>query len=237
MKPVIGISANYRYEIGEYRLKDYYTQSVLRAGGIPVILPAIPLLSDIEQYILMCDGFILSGGGDVDPNYWGEMAEKELGEIDPLRDQFEIKLTELLFLNRKPLLGICRGCQIINVAAGGSLIQDIKGNFMHQQEAPRDYGLHHVFIEKDSKLAGIIQSEQIVVNTFHHQAVNVPGQILKIAACSADGTIEAVEANSESFVLGVQWHPECMNENHAYNLFKALVEAAGRSTAEVVISK
>lgn len=226
--PVIGISANYRYEMGEYCLKDYYTRSVLRAGGIPVILPAVSLLSAIERYIFLCDGFILSGGGDIDPRYWGETAEKKTGEINPLRDSFEIVLVKELQIRGKPLLGICRGCQIINVAAGGSLIQDIKGNYMHQQAAPRNYGLHDVFIEKDSKLAGIIKSEQIIVNTFHHQALSKPGANLKIAACSTDGTIEAVEASSKSFILGVQWHPECMDNAHADYLFQALVEAAGR---------
>jgi len=226
MKPVIGISANLDGEERTYYLKDYYVASTLSAGGIPVILPAVCDYEIIKSYTSICNAFIISGGGDADPAYWQESPVKDLGEINPIRDNFEINLIRNIMEHNLPLLGICRGCQLINIASGGSIVQDIKGNFQHQQNAPRNYAFHWIFIDKYSKLAEIIKNEKIRVNSFHHQAVKIPGTGLRIAACSSDGTVEAIESTVGKFTLGVQWHPECMDDACSYYLFKSLVDAA-----------
>ncbi len=229
MKPIVGISSGYDFDEKTYTLKENYISAILKAGGLPVMLPAAIDYDIIQWYSQICNALVLSGGGDVHPSYWGEMPDKELGEVNPLRDVFEIELVRNIMITRKPVLGICRGCQIINIAAGGSIIQDLAGNLMHQQRAPRNYSFHQVFIEKDSKLAAILKSEQVKVNSFHHQAVGITGQNMRMSACAADGTIEAIESsNPNQFLVGVQWHPECLEDVYADYLFKALIDAANR---------
>ncbi len=226
MKPIIGISTGYDFDDKTYMLKENYIMSILKAGGVPIMLPAVTEFDIIQSYTESCDAVVLSGGGDAHPSYWGELPDKELGEVNPLRDVFEIELARNMIKNRKPVLGICRGCQIINIADGGSIYQHLAGKLMHQQKAPRNYAFHVVFIQKDSKLAALLKTEQIKVNSFHHQAVKIPGQNMKIAACAPDGTIEAIEFNGPNqFVVGIQWHPECMEDVCADYLFKALIDA------------
>ncbi len=227
MKPLVGISSSYDDEAQVHLLRDHYVWSIYRAGGVPIILPATADYEIIHSYTETCDALLLSGGGDADPSYWGESPDRSLGDINPIRDVFEIELVRQVMRIQKPVLGICRGCQIINVAVGGSLIQNIEGNFMHQQKAPRNYAFHQVFIQKDSKLAAILKTEEIKVNSFHHQAVKMLGPGIKISACALDGTIEAIEFSSRlQFAIGIQWHPECMEDVHANYLFKALLAAA-----------
>lgn len=226
MKPRIGITANYSDEMELHCLKNYYVASVVKAGGIPLLLASHQDMDSLTVYIQTCDGFILTGGGDADPSHWGELPVKELGKVTPLRDGFEIELARRLLKEHKPLLGICRGCQILNIAAGGSLLQDIHSYLNHDQKAPAQYPFHPVFIEAGSRLAQIVGSQSIRVNSFHHQAVKDPGLGLKIAACAPDGIIEAVESRDQFYVLGVQWHPEGMQDNYASVLFRSLVDAA-----------
>ncbi len=224
MKPIIGITSNYNLEENSFGLREYYVSSVSEAGGIPVILPAICQEERLDDYIRICDGFIFSGGGDLDPNYFGESALYHLGEVNPLRDEFEIELARRALTSGKAALGICRGCQIMNVAAGGTLIQHIPTNLCHMQKAPRNYPFHDIFIENDSQLARILESTHIRVNSFHHQAVGRAGQNIFLCAYAQDGTVEAVEGRGDLFYLGVQWHPECMQDLPARRLFTALIE-------------
>lgn len=227
MRPVIGVSTDYDAGGKSYVLGEKYVSSILRAGGLPVMLPPVQDEETIQSYSAICDGLLLSGGEDADPVFWEAWPEKNMGEINPVRDIFEIELTRKIMGMGKAILGICRGCQIINVAAGGSLEQDLGGSFMHRQKAPRNYAFHPVYIQSSSKLGRILACEEIRVNSFHHQAIKIPGHDLKISACAPDGTIEAVEYDGRQLVLGVQWHPECMQDEHAASLFRALVEAAG----------
>ncbi len=227
MRAVVGISSGYEFDDRTFMLKESYVRAIVKAGGLPIVIPAVAEYDIIQSFSQICDGLVLSGGEDADPCYWGELPDKELGEVDPLRDFFEIELARTIIKMRKPVLGICRGCQILNIAAGGSIVQNIKGDFMHRQKAPRNYAFHPVFIQKDSKLAVILKTEQIKVNSFHHQAVNRPGQNIRISACASDGNIEAIEfIDQYYFGMGIQWHPECMDDLYADYLFKALVDAS-----------
>ncbi len=229
MRPIIGITGNYSYEDDFFWLKNHYVASINKAGGTSVILPPLEDEEVLNHYISLCNGFLFSGGGDLDPNYWDEMPDRRLGEINPLRDSFEYKLLQKILGSSLPVLGICRGCQVLNVAMGGTLIQDINTKFSHMQKAPRDYPFHGIVIEENSKLAKILKSNSIRVNSFHHQAIKRLGKGLKISAAAPDGTIEAVESEEHSFVIGVQWHPECLSDEYSYYLFRALVENSRRS--------
>jgi len=226
MQSVIGVTGNYSIEEQTHCLRDYYIKSVQRAGGVPVIIPPLQDESIIEQYLNLCHGFVLSGGGDVDPYYWGEHPGPELGEINPWRDYFELCITRRILNLHIPVLGICRGCQVLNIAAGGSVIQHISSSLNHHQNAPRNYAIHDVHIEKTSKLGNILQTENIRVNSFHHQAVKNLGQNMLSCAYASDGIIEAIERVDFSFAIGVQWHPECLEDKNSAGIFKALVEAA-----------
>ena len=226
MKPVIGLTCNFDENQGNYILKSYYISSIHQAGGIPILLPPVEDETAINEYIKFCNGLIFTGGGDLDPYHWGELPRRGLGEINPLRDKFELLLIQNAIKQQIPVLGICRGCQVINVAAGGSLIQDLRGMMSHQQNAPRNYPMHMVFIKNNSILESIIQNNRIRVNSFHHQAVKSPGNGLQISAYSADGVIEAIENINLPFLVGVQWHPECLEDEYSSKIFKAIIEAA-----------
>ncbi len=229
MKPVIGITANYDGDQNNYRLREYYVHSVGKAGGIPIILPALGQEDLLEEHWRICDGFLFSGGGDLDPFYFGQLPSPELKEINPLRDAFEIRLARKVLVSGKAALGICRGCQIMNIAAGGTLIQNLATDLCHMQKAPRNYPFHDIFIESDSQLARILEGHRIRVNSFHHQAIEQAGEGIYLSAYASDGTVEALEGRGDLFYLGVQWHPECMDDPTAQRLFTALVEKSKHS--------
>ena len=226
MRPLIGICSNYNLETEEYCLREYYVESLLRAGGGVILLPPVNNEEIIEQYLKLCHGVVFPGGGDIDPFYWGEPPRWELGEINPRRDYFEIKLAQEVIARKLPALGICRGCQVLNVAAGGTLLQDIDTTMAHQQKAPRNYPFHDIVIKPNTVLSGILNASEIRVNSFHHQAVKHPGAGMGISAIAPDGIIEAIESREAPFILGVQWHPECMTDKSSEELFVALVRAA-----------
>lgn len=226
MRPLIGICSNYNLEYEEYCLRDYYVQSLLRAGGTVILLPPVEDEEIMEQYLKFCHGVVFPGGGDIDPYYWGELPLKELGEINPRRDYYELKLAQKVIARKLPALGICRGCQVLNVATGGTLFQDINTAMAHQQKAPRNYPFHGIVIKPDTLLFGIIKKNEIRVNSFHHQAVEHPGAGMCISALAPDGIIEAIESREAPFIVGVQWHPECMTDISSERLFTTLVRAA-----------
>jgi len=226
MRPFIGITGNYSLEKHCFYLQEYYVSSIKRTGGAAVILPPTMNEDLIEDYLRLCQGLLISGGGDLDPSYWGELPDSRTGEINPLRDGFELSIARKAFLYRKALLGICRGCQVMNVAAGGSLVQDIPGPMSHMQKAPRAHPFHDIFIASGSRLHKIMGKKIIRVNSFHHQAVRQEGDGMIIAAMSAEGTIEAIESREHPFYIGVQWHPECLQNRLSLRLFAALNKAA-----------
>ncbi|MDD3271177.1 MAG: gamma-glutamyl-gamma-aminobutyrate hydrolase family protein [Syntrophomonadaceae bacterium] len=226
MRPLIGICSNYNIESEEYYLPNYYVESLLQAGAAVILLPPVKDAEIIDQYLKLCHGVVFSGGGDVDPYYWGELPRWELREINPGRDYFEIKLAQKVIARKLPAMGICRGCQVLNVAAGGTLLQDINTPMAHQQKAPRNYPFHDIVIKPDTLLSRITKESEIRVNSFHHQAVEHLGAGMGVSALAPDGIIEAIENREAPFILGVQWHPECMTDKSSEELFLALVRAA-----------
>jgi len=196
-------------------LPQRYVSAVDRAGGSPLVLPPISSTSAIRKYLDMLDGVILSGGDfDIHPRYYGERAENSLGNIIPERTEFELALAEMALRRDMPMLGICGGAQAINVALGGSLIQDIKTQVNsaveHQQSAKKYTGGHPVEVTVGSLLHRIVGRCSLEVNTTHHQAIKNPGKGLVVNAIAPDGVIEGVESIRHTFVLGVQWHPEVL---------------------------
>ncbi|ADL08640.1 gamma-glutamyl-gamma-aminobutyrate hydrolase family protein [Thermosediminibacter oceani] len=233
MKPLIAITCS--LEDGRIFLNHGYYRAVERAGGIPVVVPPLGREQDLGELLDRVHGLLLAGGPDVDPRHFNESPRPGLGEINPKRDAVELYLCREAVRRRKPVFGICRGIQVINIALGGSVYQDIGSEIekplKHRQEAPRWYGSHEVRVEKDSMLYGLIKAETLLVNSFHHQALKDIARPLRPVAFAPDGLVEAVEGISEdAFLLGVQWHPEEMWEVYPeqLELFKSFVEAAAR---------
>lgn len=220
MNPVIGISTNYlTVERGKfigmeriYVNKDY-ADAIISAGGIPLLLPPVEESGITEHYIRLCDGFILSGGGDINPLLYNEMPHPKLEEFHTSLDRAQWLLTQKILKSGKPLLAICRGIQLLNVVLGGTLWQDISAmgqpTMLHSQSSPRGDVFHTVSIKPGSILYELFGSE-IKVNSFHHQCLNQSGSQLEITAVAPDGITEAVEMRGHRFAVGVQWHPEML---------------------------
>ena len=220
-KPTIGISTSIIVDNGgmfpgyhrSYVNRDY-VNSVIAAGGVPIMIPMTEDKEVVEQTLSLCDGLILSGGHDVYPLNYGQEPHKSLGEVFPERDEFDYLLYNLAKEMDIPILGICRGTQIIATAEGGTLYQDlslIDGALKHSQGHSPAMPSHHITINKDSKLYGIIGEERIAVNSHHHQTVNNPGDDMVITATADDGVVEAIEHKTAKFIVAVQWHPEMMH--------------------------
>ncbi len=223
-KPVIGITGNYAER--ENRLAETYYKSVLKAGGVPVIIPPLADTDAIVNTLARIDGLLLSGGGDFNPLYCGEEPSPKLHSINSERDLPELLITRLAYNRQIPMLGICRGIQTLAMALGGKVEQDIepKATVKHSQEADRSEPTHTVNIENDTILHSIYGSDTIAVNSFHHQAVAETGPKFKATATSADGFIEAIESREFKSIMGVQWHPECLDSG--LPLFQWLVKQA-----------
>lgn len=219
-RPLIGISAN-TADI-DLTLRRVYCDQIVRAGGVPVVLPPV---DDAEVLINMLegiDGLVLTGGADYNPLWYGEQPEKELHTINPTRDLPELLLTRLAFNRQIPILGTCRGLQTMAIALGGSLVQDLKTPLKHSQDAPRSEATHSITITEGSTLYGLYGQETFV-NSFHHQAVKDCGPHLQVVATAPDGVIEAVESTEQKALMGVQWHPEWMGDE-GLKLFEWLTQ-------------
>lgn len=235
MRPLIGISANEegasKGRQGLYIGADY-TDGIYDAGGLAWVLPFTTQPEMIADIADRLDGLLLTGGVDVDPRYFGEEPRIGLGEISPVRDEMESLLLRAVLDRNKPVLGICRGIQVMNAVLGGTLYQDLprewSAKLQHAQQAPRQHMAHVVAVVPNTRLADIYGEQQVPVNTFHHQAVHhlAPGFVA--CAHSRDGLIEAMERPGADFVLGVQWHPENLWRIHSGHrrLFGAFIEAA-----------
>lgn len=237
-KPVIGISTFWKEMKGRRyaTLSHYYNQSVIRAGGIPVMVPLLDSTESAADYVSALDGLILSGGDeDVAPSLFGEEPIPELQAVLPERDRWEIALIDAALKQKKPVLGICRGLQIINVAMKGTLYQNIGaqldktiGHF--PKETPMHYLWHNVQIEKGSRLEKIFGVNELMTNSFHNVAVKDTAPGFRVTARTSDGVVEAIESTEEPYLIAVQWHPEALTGNHPefIKLFRSLVEAAGK---------
>ena len=241
MKPLIGITGNFG-DKGCELAKGYY-QSVLEAGGSPVVIPPYTDASAMSALLDELDGIILSGGSDMNPLLVGEEPIPQLHGINPERDVPELMLIRQAYERQIPILGICRGIQMLAAALGGSIYQDLGVQYhdapliKHSQDLVREQASHTVYIEQDSMLGRIFtqsglgtgeKGEYVLpVNSFHHQAVRCPGELFKVSARSSDGVIEAMESNEHKSILGVQWHPECFilaGDRSQMPIFKWLVD-------------
>lgn len=218
-KPIIGIPTHLMFIGNSLGGKDIcyiseeYCQSVSKAGGIPLLLPPTTSLEDLTGQLKFCNGLLLPGGDDINPLIYGEEPYKDLGEVHLKVDRYEITLTQLALELNVPILGICRGCQLLNIACGGNVYQDLSeypsAYLKHTQKAKRYEPTHTISISPSSLLTPIFGTT-LSVNSFHHQAINHLGKDLVATAYAKDGIIEAIEMPSRHFVMGVQWHPEIM---------------------------
>ncbi len=223
-RPLVAITPSYTKE-GYIRMNPVYLNAVWAAGGMPVFVAYTEDEKKLHEYASEFDGFLFSGGVDLDPKYYGETVQFDSVETDPGRDTFELALFARVMETGKPVFGICRGIQTMNVAMGGSLYQHIDG---HRQKEKGTERIQRVAVNPGTLLSEITGNKPyLMVNTFHHQAVKVPAPALVAAACSDDGICESVYLPGHKFFLGVQWHPELFFslDPDAAALFTAFVVA------------
>lgn len=240
-KPVIGITCNFSFDdkqpifegIGVAKqnwqlVADDYISAIERAGGIPVIIPFLKDINVLKNIIFFIDGLFLTGGNDIDPRNYNQLALQKTGALNPERDSQDLFLTKFIIENTNiPILGVCRGMQVLNVVMGGTIQQEIDPTkyMLHTLLMyPKDACSHKVQISPNSLLHDIIKSNTLGVNSFHHQAVDKLGQNIKTVAVTADGLVEALELDNANgrFLLAVQWHPEMMAEK--YNVQQKIID-------------
>lgn len=247
-RPIIGITGNYGTKGCE--LAQGYYESVLQAGGIPLVLPPYTDAEALCQTLDRVDGILLSGGGDINPLLLGEEPIPGLHGICPQRDEMELQLVREAYNRQIPMLGICRGIQTLVAALGGTIYQDLNTQYTeaplvkHDQDLDRAYASHTVKVEAGSTLASLFPEaveKGLPVNSFHHQAVRTPGPLLRVSAKATDGVIEAVESNEFKSIIGIQWHPECFitrGERYMMPLFNWLItEASSFAEAKRIHSR
>ncbi len=237
-KPVIALTASHETKTGELRMSPRYTDALKDCGAIPLILPLTLEEEDCIQLSESLDGLLCTGGPDVHPFRFGEETLRYCGDFSPLRDETELSLFHQFYKRKKPILGICRGIQLINIALGGDIYQDLDAQLpdrlpiAHKQPFRADAPSHHVDLAPDSQLSRITGTTRLAVNSLHHQAVRRTGAGLRTAGQAPDGVIEALEHPDYPFLIGVQWHPEwlCRAQSHARALFEAFTAACARDS-------
>ena len=233
--PLIGITTFRRRKDGQvtqHAISEMYVQAIVRAGGVSVLIPVDLKQAEAQVLIDRLDGLLLSGGGDIMPERYGGKPHPKVGSMDGDRDELEINLVKLAVEAGLPCLGICRGIQVINVALGGTLYEDIATQYGHPMrhayypDWPRDLRAHGVKVEPDSQLVQIAGSMEFEVNSLHHQGLRDIGADLRAVAWAPDGVIEAIELPGHPFGIGVQWHPECIPDApESVAVFDAFVKA------------
>ena len=235
-RPMIGITPVENKEKDALLARKGYIDAITACGGVPLLLPLEgddALWQDIADAL---DGFIFSGGGDIDPRLYGEHTMTYCGQIDPLRDEMELALMKKVLGGKKPVLAICRGLQVMNVAMGGTLYQDIPAQhsgampLAHWQKMPYTYPSHQVSAAEGSLFHQLMASDSIWVNSMHHQAIKDVAAGLVAVAHAPCGLAEALEMPDHPFFLGLQWHPEYMWRKDAgqRRVFEAFITAAGK---------
>jgi putative glutamine amidotransferase len=217
-------------------MNQRYYHAVVAAGAAPVLIPLVDDVDALRAIYDHVDGVMIPGGVDVDPAMFGEVPHERLGRIDPARDRVEIQLVKWAVEDRKPVLGLCRGLQVINVALGGTLYQDldaeypnaIKHDYFPTFGFARDHLAHDVALARGSRLRYTLESERIPVNSMHHQGIKALAPALAAVATAPDGLVEAAESTDGPFLVGVQWHPEVFEptDPHTGPLFRDFVDAS-----------
>ncbi|TCP55978.1 putative glutamine amidotransferase [Tumebacillus sp. BK434] len=235
MQPLIGVTGYlhpYSREVAGVFVGEGYTNALAEAGAVPLAVPFLEKEEQVRALAQKVDGLLLGGGVDMDPTLFGEQPVPGNGEMCPERDWLEAILFDEMQKQGKPVLGICRGVQVINILLGGTIYQDLPSQkegalFQHSQKAPRWFGAHHVNVKEGTKLHEIFGATRIRTNTYHHQAVRDAAPGLIVSGVADDGVIEAIERPHGPFLLGVQWHPENMWRKDAtvLRLFEAFVAA------------
>ncbi len=232
MKPIIGLTSQYEHLINRkmIRVNNTFVNAVVDGGGIPIVIPIIKELKDIDRYLDLVNGLIFTGGEDVSSLFFGEEPIREVDTICMARDKMELELFKKAYERSIPILGICRGLQLINIALGGTLYQDINAQVPNSLGHMCGYnihqGYHNINISEDSLMFDIFNVDKLAVNSQHHQSIKKLGGNLKITSLTSDGIVESVESINNKFVLGVQFHPEAMieSENKFRKFFKYFVE-------------
>ncbi len=236
LKPVIGMTAMFSDANGSriYKIMESYVKAILNAGGTPVLLPSCGSPEEYAQFADKLDGYLVPGGQDISSLLYGEEPRRQVTFVRSADDEYEFALIRKMAEQNKPVLGICRGCQVINVAFGGTLYQDIPSqcpdSHGHYQTAPRHEAYHSVELVGGSRLAKILDCDALCINSFHHQAVKDVAPNFHINANARDGIIEGIE-HDEKYILGVQWHPEGMYEVHPQfkNIFDDFIREAAKN--------
>lgn len=220
MKPIIGVFA----EVDEEKKSGVmapYISAIEKSGGIPMLLPYVESDETLESFMEICQGFFFTGGADIHPMRYGEEMKETCGELQVHRDDLEFRAFEMVMRTGKPILAICRGAQLINIALGGSLYQDLPSelptHISHRQTEPKFSPAHSVNVLADTPLWNLMQKERMTANSFHHQAVKELGRGLTLAALADDGIVEAFWMESHPYLRAYQWHPERLFEIDADN--------------------
>jgi putative glutamine amidotransferase len=237
MKPLIGITTHLsNNEYGQTRviLQQAYVQAVMQGGGVPVLIPSLVAQDGWEVLYAHLDGILFSGGGDIALDHFAGDPHPRIADVEPGRDSVELKLIHAAASDGKPFLGICRGCQLMNVAFGGTLYTHLPDQFPDALDHSYPGNLRHVLvhevkIEEGTRTADVLGEPIVRVNSHHHQGLKDIAPALRSAGYSPDGLVEAVELPDHPFALGVQWHPEWLTDQEpTRNLFGRFVRAAGK---------
>lgn len=240
-KPIIGINSTrlikpetpYSHSVMESISNDY-VESIIKAGGVPIILPILSDEESIRQQIELLDGVLLTGGIDINPLLYNEEPSPKLGFIYPDKDNFDILIVKIALELKKPILAICRGHQILNIALGGTLYQDLSymdGCYIKHHQQSKDGAASHTLNIIENSILHTILGDSVISNSFHHQAIKDLAPGFKVTAYSKDNVIEAIEKCDERFVVGVQFHPEIMTaygDNNMLKLFQAFLKASSK---------
>lgn len=232
-KPIIGLTPSHNVKNDDLMMRPTYMRAIKNAGGIPIMLPLEASKEDLMQLVKTLDGFLFTGGPDIHPFHFGEETLQKCGDISVPRDHNELTLLSLVMEAKKPILGICRGVQLINVGLGGTIYQDIFSQFKedpplaHVQPFHYTSPCHKVKIVPGTKLNKIVGEQEISVNSMHHQAIKDVSPKLLVSGYASSGLVEAVEMPDYPYLVGVQWHPEYLFPamDAAARLFSSFVKA------------
>ena len=233
MTPIIGMLGEVDAEKSSI-VQTAYLQSIENAGGTPILLPYVAGEGHIARFAAICDGFVFTGGADVDPKRYGEEVKETCGGIDYLRDDLEFRTFAAAIQTGKPILAICRGIQLVNVALGGTLYQDLPTEFpteiFHRQKEAKFSPSHRVFVNENTPLHTLMGADSMQANSFHHQAIKELAPGLEIMATAEDGIIEAVYGRDTPYLRGYQWHPERLADKNEQNrlIFEDFVRSCGK---------